>query len=189
MPGDRCILKKGRYAVDMSSRTRPDNAGLAAWLTLLQARSTVMDAVEDDLQRGVGLPLAWFEVLLQVASAPDGRLKMQDLAHSVLLSKSGITRLVDRMVEGGMLTRDAHATDRRIVYATATAKGRAALREALPIHAESLDRHFASVLTPAELRMITATLTKVLDAAGFVPAACPSGVIAESEKRSRSRAS
>ena len=188
MPGDRCILKEGRYPVDMA-KTRPDNAGLAAWLTLLQARSTVMDTVEDDLQRSVGLPLAWFEVLLQVASAPEGRLKMQDLAHSVLLSKSGITRLVDRMVEGGMLTRETHPTDRRVIYATATAKGRGALREALPIHAESLDRHFAAVLTPAELRMITATLTKVLDAAGFVPAACPSGVIAESEKRSRSRVS
>ena len=168
-----------------------ENLGLGAWLTLLQARSTVMDAIEDDLQRAVGLPLAWFEVLLQVAGAPDGRLKMQDLAHSVLLSKSGVTRLVDRMVEAGLLARETHPSDRRVVYATATPKGREALRDALPVHDESLNRHFATVLTPAELRMISATLTKVLEATGYVPAACPSVTIEEPERparRARSRA-
>src|SRR5919109_722068 len=128
--------------------TKQESLGLGAWLSLLQARSTVIDAVENDLGHSVGLPLGWFEVLLHVASAPEGRLKMADLAHSLLLSKSGITRLVDRMVEAGLLTRETHPADRRIVYATATEKGRAALREALPIHADSLDRHFASVLTP-----------------------------------------
>jgi len=188
MPGDRCELKKGRYPVDMAKK-RPEGAGLSAWLTLLQARSTVMDAVEGDLQRSVGLPLAWFEVLLQVASAPESRLKMQELAHSVLLSKSGITRLVDRLVEGGLLTRETHPADRRVVYATATAKGRAVLREALPIHAESLDHHFGAVLTPTELRMITSTLAKVLDAAGFIPAPCPSGVLPEPETKTRARVS
>ncbi len=172
-----------------NEKSQPTSPGLAAWLTLLQTRATVMDAVEDDLQRSVGLPLAWFEVLLQVAGAPEGRLKMQDLAHTVLLSKSGVTRLVDRMVEAGLVTRETHPGDRRIVYATATTEGRTQLRRALPIHAESLNRHFAAVLTPAELRMISATLVKVLDAAGYVPAACPSVVLPESPPSgSRSRA-
>src|SRR6266498_3687257 len=114
------------------------SGGLAAWLTLLQARSVVVDALEADLE----LPLGWFEVLIQLTSAEDGRLKMQELAHSVLLSKSGVTRLVDRMADAGLVTRDACETDRRVVYATVTHKGRTALRQALPAHAESLARHF-----------------------------------------------
>jgi DNA-binding MarR family transcriptional regulator len=153
-------------------KTPEGGDGLAAWLTLLQARSVVVDALEQDLE----LPLAWLEVLLQLTSAPDGRLKMQELAHSVLLSKSGLTRLVDRMAEAGLVIRGPCETDRRVVYATVTPEGRAALRKALPRHNESLERHFSSVLTPAELGMLRSTLTKILDASGFVPGPCPTTV-------------
>jgi DNA-binding MarR family transcriptional regulator len=155
--------------VNATKRAPEGGEGLAAWLTLLQARSVVEDALEEDL----GLPLAWFEVLIQLTSAPEGRLKMQELAHSVLLSKSGLTRLVDRMAEAGLVIRGPCETDRRVVYATVTPEGRGALRKALPRHNESLERHFSSVLTPAELGMLHSTLTKILDAADFVPAPCP----------------
>lgn len=151
-------------------------AGIAAWLTLLQARSVVVEGIEQDLERKGRLPLPWFEVLLQVTSAPEGRLKMQELAHSVLLSKSGVTRLVDRMVEAGLMTREACATDRRSIYAVATPAGRAALKEAMPVHEESLERRFSAILTPAELSMLRTTLKKILDASGFAPAACPSNL-------------
>ncbi len=70
-----------------------------------------------------GMPLGWFEVLVQLTSAPDSRLKMQELAHSVLLSKSGVTRLVDRMEAAGLVTRAACPTDRRAVYAVVTPAG------------------------------------------------------------------
>jgi len=155
--------------VNATKKAQQGDEGLAAWLTLLQARSVVEDALEEDL----GLPLGWFEVLIQLTSAPEGRLKMQELAHSVLLSKSGLTRLVDRMAAAGLVIRGPCETDRRVVYATVTPKGRAALRKTLPRHNESLERHFSSVLTPAELGMLRSTLTKILDAASFVPAPCP----------------
>lgn len=152
---------------------RQEDPGLVAWLTLLQANSVLVDLLGADLQAAAGLPLGWFEVLVQLTSAPDGRLKMQELAHSVLLSKSGVTRLVDRMVAAGLVARDSCATDRRVVYAAVTVAGRAALRNAMPEHMESLAERFTKHLTPAELGMLRATLQKVLDAHGFSPPPCP----------------
>jgi len=168
--------------------TRRDGDGLAAWMTLLQAQSMVVDAISGDLERGRRVPLPWFEVLIQLASAPEGRLKMQELAHSVLLSKSGVTRLVDRMVDVGLVSRGACATDRRVVYAMVTPEGRDALRGALPIHAESLERHFSNVLTPAELGTLRTMLRKVLDAGGFAPAPCPAVMPDEVAATPRERA-
>ena len=160
--------------------------GLGAWLSLLQAQSVVVDSLERDLAADRRIPLPWLEVLMQVTSAFEGRMKMQELAHSVLLSKSGVTRLVDRMVEAGLMERQACATDRRSVYAVATDAGRKALRESLPVHGRSLARHFTEVLTPAELAMLRSTLQKVLDAGGFTPTPCPSGLV-EEEPKSRGR--
>lgn len=176
-----------RYTSDMApdQHERDRGDGLAAWLTLLQTQSVVLDGLEADLQRERGIPVPWLEVLMQVTSAPDGKLKMQELARSVLLSKSGVSRLVDRMVEAGLIAREACATDRRIVYATATPAGRSALREALPVHADSLDRHFSTILTPAELGMLQTTLRKILDARGFAPTPCPSERPAETAPRAR----
>ena len=167
-----------------TKKTPAGGEGLAAWLTLLQARSVIVEALEAELD----MPLGWFEVLIQLASAPEGRLKMQELAHSVLLSKSAVTRLVDRMADAGLVIRGPCATDRRVVYATVTPEGRAALRKALPAHNEGLERHFSSALTPTELGMLRSTLGKVLNAAGFTPAPCPANLpasIAGAGRRAR----
>jgi DNA-binding MarR family transcriptional regulator len=150
--------------------------GLAAWINLLQVQSVIVDALERDLAGAKNIPLPWLEVLMQVTSAPDGRLKMQELAHSVLLSNSGVTRLVDRMVDAGLLERVPCPTDRRSIYAVSTVAGRAALRAALPVHGDSLRRHFSEVLTPAEIGMLRSTFTKILNSGGFVPTPCPSGL-------------
>ena len=165
-------------------KTPAGGGGLAAWVTLLQAQSVVVEALEADLE----LPLAWFEVLIQLTSAPEGRLPMQELAHSVLLSKSGVTRLVDRMAAAGLVNRVACESDRRVIYAMVTPEGRASLRKALPAHADSLDEHFTNVVTPAELAMLRSTLAKILDAAGFTPAPCPANLPTEAGPKSRGRA-
>ena len=155
---------------------REGGEGLAAWINLLQVQSVIVESLEQDLAEAKRIPLPWLEVLMQITSSPDGRMKMQDLAHSVLLSKSGVTRLVDRMAEAGLIERKPCAEDRRAVWATATAAGRTALRQALPTHSESLRKRFSEVLTPAELTMIKTVLQKVLDAGGFAPTPCPSGL-------------
>ena len=152
---------------------RQEGESLSAWLTFLQAHALLLDLLEKDLQAGTGLPLGSFEVLVQLASAPDGQLKMVELSQSLLLSKSGVTRLVDRMEAAGLVTRGACPTDRRIVYAVLTPKGRAALREAMPLHLESLGERFTRYLTPAEITMLRTTLQKVLDAHGLGTPACP----------------
>jgi len=168
---------------------REGGDGLAAWLTLLQVQSVVVDGLEADLAGRKRIALPWLEVLMQVTSAPDGRLKMQELAHSVLLSKSGVTRLVDRMVEAGLIERRACESDRRAIYAVATPAGRAALRDALPTHAEALRERFSDVLAPHELATLRSMLQKVLDASGFAPTPCPTGAPPERAARSKARAS
>lgn len=170
-----------------ASRPKPEGGdGLAAWLTLLQTQSVVVDILERELAAEGRIPLLWVEVLMQVTSAPGGKLSMQELARSVLLSKSGITRMVDRMVDAGLVIREPCPTDRRMIWAAATPAGRTALRRAVPVHTDSLEKNFADVLTPAELRMLRTTLRKVLDAHGFAPTPCPSGVSAEPPAASRS---
>ena len=132
----------------------------------------VIDALEADLE----IPLAWVEVLVQLSSAPEGRLPMQDLAHSVLLSKSGLTRLFDRIEKAGLVKRLPCPSDRRITWAAVTPQGRAALRKAMPELNRGLERSFSSVLTRGELLNLQATLAKVLNAAGFAPTPCPTQI-------------
>lgn len=152
---------------------RQEGEGLSAWLTMLHAHAVLVDVLERDLQAATGLPLGSFEVLVQLASAPDGQLKMVELAQSLLLSKSGVTRLVDRMEGAGLVTRGACATDRRIVYAMLTPEGRAALRDAMPRHLDSLAERFTSNLTSGEVATLRKTLQKILDAHGYGVPACP----------------
>lgn len=165
-------------AANQQTRRSEEDPGLSAWLTLLQAHSLLTDAVEADLQSSVGLPLAWFEVLAQLSGAPEGRLTMQELANTVLLSKSGITRLVDRMEGAGLLERQACPTDRRSTYAAVTTAGRDALRDALEPTSRSVAARFTDHVTAAELSMLRTILKKVLDANGFTAQTCPTTVAA-----------
>jgi DNA-binding MarR family transcriptional regulator len=148
--------------------------GLAAWLALLQASSVVAEGVSGVLEESRGLPLGWFEVLVFLGDRSDGRLKMQELASSVLLSKSGVTRLVDRMVDQGLLRRASCESDRRVTYAEITAAGRRALRDAVPVHARALEERFTDTLSDAELRQLRTLLRKVLAANGASERTCPS---------------
>jgi len=131
---------------------------MGAWMALLQTHATVVGALEEALLAEQNLPLSWFEVLIQLTAQPDGRLPMQELARSVLLSKSGVTRLVDRMADAGLVLRESCASDRRVVYATATARGRALLTDAMPVFVEgferSFSRHYARATGVTPLRAI-----------------------------------
>ena len=112
---------------------RPDPASLSAWRLLLTAHATVTELLEHELVAERGLPLSRYDVLLNLAEAPGGRLRMQELSASVLLSKSGLSRLVDRMVEAGLVRRERCEDDRRGWFAVLTDQGRSALRRAAPV--------------------------------------------------------
>jgi DNA-binding MarR family transcriptional regulator len=151
---------------------------MAAWVTLLQAHSAVVAALGEKLERDIGLPLSWYEVLVQLGPAPDGKLRMQDLARSVLLSKSGVTRLVDRMQEAGLVERTACMSDRRVIYAGITEAGRRRLVDALPAFEEGFEEHFARFLSDGDARDLRASLHKVLAGHGYHQApACPSAYV------------
>jgi DNA-binding MarR family transcriptional regulator len=103
---------------------------------------------------------------------------MQELARSVLLSKSGVTRLVDRMADAGLVLRESCASDRRVVYATATARGRALLTGAMPVFVEGFERAFSRHLSVADAKALRGLLQRVLQGNGESAAPeCPSSYL------------
>lgn len=158
---------------------RPDAARMAAWRALLEAHAAVTDLLERELEQERGLPLSIFEVLLELAEAPGGRMRMRKLAQSVLLSKSGLSRLVDRMEEAELVRRERCPSDRRGAYAVLTDEGRAVLRRAAPVHLRGIQEHFARHLADDEVQALIDALGKVNAAArdGGSHRECPGTVL------------
>lgn len=139
----------------------PDGPLMAAWRAFLRAHATVVDRLDHELQADQDLPLTWFEVLLHLDRAPERRLRLSDLASRLLLSRSGITRLVDRMVAAGFIERQACPTDRRGAFAALTPEGLALLRRARPVHLRGVEEHFAQHLRAEEVEVVRAALERV----------------------------
>jgi DNA-binding MarR family transcriptional regulator len=136
------------------------------WSALMQGQALVADAVSDRLEAEAGIPLAWHEVLVHLADAPDGALRMQELADSVWISKSGLTRLCDRIEEAGYLSRASCPTDRRGTFAVITDAGRAKVREATPIFARASEDLFLQHLSSRERDVLRSAMRKVIGANG-----------------------
>ena len=145
---------------------RNADRGLMAWMALVEAHAAAVESVEADLVRDTGLPLSWHEVLVRLSRAEEGSMRMQELARAVLLSKSGLTRLADRMEAAGLIERTACDSDRRGTWAVVTPKGRRALAEATPSFLAAVDRHFAGHLSDREIDAVAAGLRKVTHAHG-----------------------
>ena len=135
---------------------------LATWRTFITAHASVIDAIERDLSAAQQLPLSSYDVLIELAEAPEQRLRMRDLAQSVVLSRSGLTRLVDRLAAEGLLEREVCVTDRRGAYAVLTVAGREALGQAWPVYAQGIRRHFIQHLTEEEQATLTVACERVL---------------------------
>jgi DNA-binding MarR family transcriptional regulator len=128
-----------------------DARELAAWRGFLRVHSGLVRQLNAELEAAHALPLAHYEVLFHLERAPCSRLTMSELAQSVLLSQSGVTRLVDRLVRSGLVVREGCAEDRRVMYARLTDEGRQALCEARPTLIEGVRRRFLSHFDDAEL--------------------------------------
>lgn len=122
---------------------------------------TLRDQLGRELEEERGIPLSWYEVMLLLHNAPDGRIRITDLAHSLVLSKSGLSQLVSRMQAEGLLCREAYAEDRRGVFAALTDRGRRVFRRAAVIHLRGIEEHFGSHLTIEDARTLQAILAKV----------------------------
>lgn len=127
---------------------------LAAWVGLVTAQGKVFRRVEEDLETRMGLSHPEYEVLLRLADAPDHRLRLQVLAAGSLLSRSGVSRAVDRLVKGGHVTRMDAEEDGRGAYAVLTDRGMAHLVEARRGHAEVVRAAFLDRFSPAELAQL-----------------------------------
>lgn len=140
----------------------PDAAQLAAWRGFLRAHANVTRSLERELVAEQRLSLAAYDVLVQLAEAPGRELRMTDLADAVLLSRSGVTRLVDRMERSGLVARCRSSVDGRGVVAQLTTDGLRRLRAASTTHLDGIVRHFVDRLDADQLtalRMISASLS------------------------------
>jgi DNA-binding MarR family transcriptional regulator len=138
---------------------------MAAWRAFLTAHARVTELLEAELQRDRDLPLSWYDVLVQLSEAEDQKLRMTELAGAVLLSKSGLTRLVDRMCAEGLVGRTPDESDRRGRWVSLTPKGRTRLRTAAPTHLRGVAEHFTSHLTPESAEVLAETLGEIARAA------------------------
>jgi DNA-binding MarR family transcriptional regulator len=134
----------------------------AAWAALLRVHAALVPALDRDLQAATGLPLTWYDVLLELNAAAERRLSMGELGQRAVVSRTRVSRVVDQMVAAGLVTREANPDDRRSAYAAITPAGRDRLRAAAPVYLDGIARHFTSRMTPAEARTVAAALEKVL---------------------------
>ena len=139
----------------------PGRRGFEAWRSLLRAHATLMRRLDTDLERETGLALADFDVLAQLAEA-NGELRMTELADRALISRSGMSRRVARLVDEGLLRRERAGTDARGVVVTLTDAGIARLRETAPIHARGISELFVAQLDDQELAVLERALNKVI---------------------------
>jgi len=133
----------------------------SAWAALLRTHATVVPQLDRTVQRKVGLPLSWYDVLLELAAAPERRLRMTELGERVVLSRTRVSRIVDEMVDDGLVCRQENAADKRSAYASLTPAGLARYREAAPHYLRAIEEQFAAGLSDAQLRCVSSALSRV----------------------------
>jgi DNA-binding MarR family transcriptional regulator len=136
-----------------------------AWGALTRTHSAIVGRLQEALAAADFPPLPWYEVLATVAEAPEQRLKMGDLAEALVISRGGLTKLVDRLVKAGLLERTFCETDRRVSYATLTPAGTDLLDEMRPVVVAELKVTFAANLSNAQARDLREALDRVRSSA------------------------
>ena len=132
-----------------------------AWRSLISAYSVAVERIERELSEAGLPPLAWYDVLLELSVAPGCRLRMHELARAVVMSRSGLTRLVDRLEKADLLHREPDPTDGRGSFASLTAEG-ASIREKMwPIYARGIAEHFGAHVSEEEAEVIGRALGRV----------------------------
>lgn len=139
---------------------------LTAWRLFITAHATLIEQIDQALAAAGCVPLQWYDVLIELYEAPERRLRMAELARRVILSRSSLTHLADRLERAGLIARERVATDRRGAYAVLTEAGHQALRTAWPIYAQGIARHFGGQLTVEEIELLTGIFQRLLAAAG-----------------------
>src|SRR6266567_8997456 len=139
----------------------PGRRGLQAWRSLLRAHATLTRRLDTELEQETGLALADYDVLAQLAQA-HGALRMTELADRALISRSGMSRRVARLVDEGLVRRDRAGTDARGVVVGLTGAGIARLAETAPVHVRGISKLFVAPLDDQELALLERVLKKVI---------------------------
>ena len=130
-------------------------AELAAWRGFMRAHATLVRQLDCELEEAHGLPLVSYDVLARLEKAPERQMRMRELADAVRLSRSGLTRLVDRMVRDGLIKRSTGSADARGAFAVLTPKGERAVQAARPLHLDGVRRRFLDHFDDDELAVLT----------------------------------
>jgi DNA-binding MarR family transcriptional regulator len=138
----------------------PKPKQLAAWRVFLETAFALIDILDTELQAERGISLAWYDALVHLEEAPDG-CGMTELANRILASKSGLTRVIDRMEAAGLVRRERPPEDRRVVKVLITPAGVETLKAARALHRRGIQEHFLAHLDRANLDALTAALGEV----------------------------
>jgi DNA-binding MarR family transcriptional regulator len=142
------------------SLSSPSDERLRAWRLYFESALALVDVLGAELERDAGIPMRWYDVLVHLEETPDG-LQMNELAERILYSKSGFTRIVDRMEEAALVRRVRPEHDRRSILVVLTEEGRAALRSARRHHRHGIEQHFARHLADSDVKALTRALEKI----------------------------
>ncbi len=145
---------------------RLDGAALDAWRSYLQSHASILRALDAELVAEHAMTTRDYEVLLYLAQAPERKLPMSALAERTMLTRSGITRLIDGLVESGCIERVSCAKDARVSYAALTDDGYEKLRRAGCAHIASVRRLFVAHFTPDEIEQLASLLSRLPGAPG-----------------------
>jgi DNA-binding MarR family transcriptional regulator len=135
---------------------------LAAWSGFLISHARIVRALDTELERAHGLPLTSYDVLIQLSLAPDRRLQMCELADAIVLSRSGLTRLVDRLERVGLVERERGEVDPRQMYARLTGRGSEVLAKATPTHIAGIQERFLERLSAEQTTQLAEIWRTVL---------------------------
>ena len=144
------------------SLSSPSRTQLAQWRVFLETAYALIDILDAELQAERGISLRWYDALVHLEEAGDG-LRMNDLANRILFSKSGLTRVIDRMEEAGLVRRERPADDRRVVKVYIAPAGLEALQAARSVHRRGIQEHFVQHLNERQLTTLAHTLEHVRD--------------------------
>ena len=142
---------------DLSS---PSPEQLRAWRLFFESAMALLDVLDAELEQAVGITQRWYDVLVHLEESPEG-IPMNELAERILYSKSGFTRVVDRMEEAGLVRRLRLEHDRRTIPIVLTDKGTETLERARRHHRDGIQRHFSQHLTNADIKALTRALEKI----------------------------
>jgi DNA-binding MarR family transcriptional regulator len=144
------------------SRSSPTPEQRRIWRLFLESAYALIDLLDAELQAERGLSLRWYDVLVQLEEAGEG-IGMTELANRILSSKSGLTRVVDRMEQEGLVRRERPPSDRRAIRVVLTSKGGEAVQAARAVHRRGIDEHFVQHLDERDLKALERAFTKVRD--------------------------